>query len=95
MQMPVIQMDGGAIMRFNYNKEHTYYECFRGNIADNIRSYEDPFGIRKGGYVSSGIPIFSMHDSPTFQMLDNAVLQVKNGSETVIQGNARVHISGG
>lgn len=95
MQMPIIQMDGGAIMRFNYNKEHTYYECFRGNIADNIRPYEDPFGITKGGYISSGIPIFSMHDSPTFQMLDNAVLQVKNGSETVIQGNARVHISGG
>ena len=95
MQMPIIQMDGGAIMRFNYNKEHTYYKCFRGNIGSDIRSYEDPFAIQKGGYVSSGIPIFSMHDSPTFQMLDNAVLQVKNGSETVIQGNARVHISGG
>jgi len=36
-----------------------------------------------------------MHDSPTFQMLDNAVFQAKNGSQTVVQGNARVHISGG
>lgn len=99
MQMPIIQMDGGAIMRFDYNKEHAYYDCFRQgsrNIVDNIRRYEDPFGlIKNGNYTSSGIPIFSMHDSPTFQMLDNAVFQAKNGSQTVIQGNARVHISGG
>lgn len=99
MQMPIIQMDGGAIMRFNYNKEHTYYNCFRQgsqNIVDDIRRYEDPFGVIKNGeYISSGIPIFSMHDSPTFQMLDNALFQAKNGSQTVIQGNARVHISGG
>ena len=49
MQMPIIQMDGGAIMRFNYNKEHTYYKCFRGNIGSDIRSSEDPFAIQKGG----------------------------------------------
>lgn len=99
MQMPIIQMDGGAIMRFNYNKEHPYYDCFRAggsNIVNNIRRYEDPFGVIKNNeYISSGIPIFSMHDSPTFQMLDNAVFQAKNGSQTVVQGNARVHISGG
>ena len=99
MQMPIIQMDGGAIMRFNYNKEHPYFDCFRQgsqDIVKNIRRYEDPFGVIKNNqYISSGIPIFSMHDSPTFQMLDNAVFQAKNGSQTVIQGNARVHISGG
>lgn len=99
MQMPIIQMDGGAIMRFNYNKEHPYYNCFRTgsrNVADSIRRYEDPFGLVKNdNYTSSGIPIFSMHDSSTFQMLDNAVFQAKNGSQTVIQGNTRVHISGG
>lgn len=95
-QVPTIQMLGNSLLKFAYSKNSTFFPRYGANPAETVRRYADPYGlVKNNSYYDQGAPIMTMLDDTTFQMLDNAFFQAKNGSQTVIQGNANVHISGG
>lgn len=95
-QVPTIQMLGNSLLKFAYSKEATFFPRYGANPAETVRRYADPYGlVKNNAYYDQGAPIMTMLDDTTFQMLDNAFFQAKNGSQTIIQGNANVHISGG